>query len=153
MRPALVWPLPSLPWQEAQFLVQFSATSAARHVPAVRMRTVLMAKVSLMVDFIAGLVERWFGFIAAIGSEAQLAARINQMSMVVVVVSGGLVVAFEKTVLNFPKKIFRQPVEQCNGDPMLFGSSAERQTLSGHTRIVVPRAVIKILRLKIGRRA
>src|SRR3954465_5659270 len=74
------------------------------------------------------------------------------MSMVIVVVSGGLVVAFEKAVLNFPKKIFRQPVEQCNGDPMLFGTGAERKTLSGHTRIVVPRAVIKILRWKMGRR-
>src|SRR5262249_25068016 len=30
MRPALVWPLPSLPWQEAQCFAQLAWTSAAR---------------------------------------------------------------------------------------------------------------------------
>ena len=72
-------------------------------------------------------VSQGDGLVKERGLKQILPARIDHVSMIIIVAPGELIVTGEEAVLNLPKKIFAQPVEKSQSDTVLLGPGSVRQ--------------------------
>src|SRR6185295_11430694 len=86
-------------------------------------------------------------------SKAILHARINEMGQVIVVSARSVVMSSEEAVLDFPKQVLTQPVEERDRDAVLLRAGAVGKTFVGIAGVVIIRAIVEILRLQVGGRA